>query len=165
MEMNGQTIKNTTDSNGQITVPTNGIAAGTYDAIVKFEGNENYTEDERKAAIEALYKYPDLSPYELQAKYLDEFGIYLGSVRWLYYLLEDIKNRKPQIKGPKTKGPCNLSRQTCTATQVWKVLPGTKKARYSVVPRLAPICLFLIRTLLPIKLIMAHTTRSPERNP
>ena len=51
VEMNGQTIKNTTDSNGQITVPTNGIAAGTYDAIVKFEGNENYTASETTAKI------------------------------------------------------------------------------------------------------------------
>lgn len=116
----------------RVTTKLLGLHYNTYTNWIKQEqdmrdgaphpGNENYTEEEHKAAIEALYKYPDLSPYELQAKYLDEFGIYLGSVRWLYYLLEDIKNRKPQIKGPKTKGPCNLSRQTCTATgvnQVW----------------------------------------------
>ena len=67
------------------TTKLRGLHYNTYTNWIKQErdmrdgaphpGNENYTEDERKAAIEALYKYPDLSPYELQAKYLDEFGI------------------------------------------------------------------------------------------
>ena len=51
--------------------------------------NTRYTESDRAQALKALALNPDLSPSELQAKYLDEQGIYLGSVRWLYRLLEE----------------------------------------------------------------------------
>ena len=53
--------------------------------------NAKYSEEERQQALEALLLNPDMSPSELQAKYLDEHGVYLGSVKWLYRLLEKIK--------------------------------------------------------------------------
>ena len=54
--------------------------------------NAKYSDAERLQALEALMLNPDMSPAELQAKYLDEKGVYLGSVRWLYRLERYLKN-------------------------------------------------------------------------
>ena len=50
VDLNG--AKNyTTDSNGQIKVPTKGLNAGTYTAKITFAGNENYTESNTTAKV------------------------------------------------------------------------------------------------------------------
>ena len=79
VEINGQTIKNTTDSNGQITVPTKGIAAGTYDAIVKFEGNENYTASEATAKIIINKAESAVSAEDANATYGETISIQVKS--------------------------------------------------------------------------------------
>ena len=47
----------------------------------KHVNNCKYSQEEREQALSALKLNPDMNPYELQAKYLDEHGIYLGSTR------------------------------------------------------------------------------------
>ena len=79
VEMNGQTIKNTTDSNGQITVATKGVAAGTYDAIVKFEGNENYTASEATAKIIINKAESAVSAEDANATYGETISIQVKS--------------------------------------------------------------------------------------
>lgn len=60
----------------------------------KHVNNYKYSQEEREQALLAFKLHPDMNPYKLQAKYLDEHNIYLGSVRWLYRLLEESKLNK-----------------------------------------------------------------------
>jgi len=84
--------------------------------------NTRYTESDRAQAIKALVLNPDMSPSELQAKYLDEQGIYLGSVRWLYRLLEEHKMSRSRKGGKQKTSEQDVQRKALTATapnQVW----------------------------------------------
>ena len=71
---------------------------------VKHPNAAKYSEEDRQRALEALLLNPDLTPPEIQAKYLDEHNVYLGSVRWLYRVLEENKcnaNRGSTTKNEK----------------------------------------------------------------
>lgn len=84
--------------------------------------SSRYTESDRAQAIKALALNPDMSPAELQAKYLDEQGIYLGSVRWLYRLLEEHKMNFSRKGGKQKTSEQDVQRKALTATapnQVW----------------------------------------------
>lgn len=88
----------------------------------RHSNNARYTEKDRERALKALSLNPDLSPSELQAKYLDEEGIYLGSVRWLYRLLEDNRMNANRNNSNQKKTEQTVQRKTLTATgpnQVW----------------------------------------------
>ncbi len=82
----------------------------------RHSNNARYTEKDRERALKALSLNPDLSPSELQAKYLDEEGIYLGSVRWLYRLLEDNRMNANRNNSNQKKTEQTVQRKTLTAT-------------------------------------------------
>lgn len=44
----------------------------------RHDNNAKYTEADKEQALKALALNPDMSPAELQAKYLDEKGVYLA---------------------------------------------------------------------------------------
>lgn len=75
-----------------------------------------YSEEDRKRALDALLLNPDLTPPEIQAKYLDEHSIYLGSVRWLYRLLEENKCNANRGATTNNEKKDTVERRTLTAT-------------------------------------------------
>ncbi|MGN1167252.1 MAG: transposase [Lachnospiraceae bacterium] len=87
----------------------------------RHDNNAKYTEEDKAQALNALALNPDMSPAELQAKYLDEYGIYLGSVRWLYRLLEKNKMNSDR-SGRCSSKKDNVERRTLTATAPNQVL-------------------------------------------
>ena len=88
----------------------------------KHVNNMKYTEEERQQAYCALMLNSDVSPSELVAKYLDEKGIYLGSAKWLYRLLEEVKSNAKRGSSSNSNKDDSVERRTLTATrpnQVW----------------------------------------------
>ena len=84
--------------------------------------NAKYSEEERQQALEALLLNPDMSPSELQAKYLDEHGVYLGSAKWLYRLLEKIKCNSKRGTDKNSNKEDSVDRRTLEATAPKQVL-------------------------------------------
>ena len=87
----------------------------------RHDNNAKYTEADKEQALKALALNPDMSPAELQAKYLDEKGVYLGSVRWLYRLLEENKMNSDR-RGCNSSKKDSVERRTLTATAPNQVL-------------------------------------------
>ena len=88
---------------------------------LRLYNNAKYTEADKEQALKALALNPDMSPAELQAKYLDEKGVYLGSVRWLYRLLEENKMNSDR-SGCNSGKKDSVERRTLTATAPNQVL-------------------------------------------
>lgn len=82
----------------------------------KHVNNMKYTEEEHLQAYCALMLNPDVSQSELVAKYLDEKGIYLGSAKWLYRLLEEVKSNARRGCSSNSSKDDSVERRTLTAT-------------------------------------------------
>ena len=68
VDLNG--AKNyTTDPNGQITIPTKELNAGTYTAKISFAGNENYTESSTTATVTVSKDSPKLTASAVTTTY------------------------------------------------------------------------------------------------
>ena len=77
----------------------------------KHVNNYKYSQEDREKALLALMLNPDMNPYELQAKYLDEHNTYLGSARWLYRLLEETKLNKRRDGSSSSKSKDSVERR------------------------------------------------------
>src|SRR5574344_101046 len=83
---------------------------------VKHPNAAKYSEEDRQRALKALLLNPNLTPPEIQAKYLDEHNVYLGSVRWLYRVLEEHKCKANRGSTTTNKKTATVERRTLTAT-------------------------------------------------
>ena len=125
--------------------------------------NAKYSDAERQQALEALMLNPDMSPAELQAKYLDEKGIYLGSVKWLYRLLEENKCNNKRGTGAKAKED-SVERRTLLATAPKQVLVWDITYLYKTNPQGEYYYLYAVMDLYSRKMVHweVHDTQSAE---
>ena len=84
--------------------------------------NAKYSDEERQQALEALLLNFDMSQSELQSEYLGEHGVYLGSVKWLYRFLEEIKCNNKRGTDKSSNRDDSVERRTLVATAPKQVL-------------------------------------------
>ncbi len=126
--------------------------------------NAKYSEEERKQALEALLLNPDMSPSELQAKYLDEHGVYLGSVKWLYRLLEKIKCNSKRGTDKNSNKEDSVERRTLVATAPKQVLVWDITYLYKTNPQGEYYYLYAVMDLYSRKMLHweVHDIQSAE---
>ena len=126
--------------------------------------NAKYSDEERQQAIEALMLNPDMSPSELQAKYLDEQGVYLGSVKWLYRLLEEVKCNNKRGTDKNSNKDDSVERRTLVATAPKQVLVWDITYLYKTNPQGEYYYLYAVMDLYSRKMIHweVHDIQSAE---
>lgn len=113
---------------------------------------QKYTEADKEQVLKALALNPDMSPAELQAKYLDEKGVYLGSVRWLYRLLEENKMNSDR-SGCNSGKKDSVERRTLTATAPNQVLAWDITYLYKTNPQGEYYYLYAVMDLYSRKMV------------
>ncbi len=115
--------------------------------------NAKYSEEERQQALEALLLNSDMSPSELQAKYLDENGVYLGSVKWLYRLLEEVKCNNKRGTDKNSNKDDSVERRTLVATAPKQVLVWDITYLYKTNPQGEYYYLYAVKDLYSRKML------------
>lgn len=130
----------------------------------KHVNNYKYSQEDREKALLALMLNPDMNPYELQAKYLDEHNTYLGSARWLYRLLEETKLNKRRDGSSSSKSKDSVERRALVATAPNQVFVWDITYLYKANPMGQYYYLYAVMDLYSRKMIHweVHETQSAE---
>lgn len=105
-----------------------------------------------------------MSPSELQAKYLDEQGVYLGSVKWLYTLLEEVKCNNKRGTDKNSNKDDSVERRTLVATAPKQVLVWDITYLYKTNPQGEYYYLYAVMDLYSRKMLHweVHDVQSAE---
>ncbi len=126
--------------------------------------NCKYSEAERERALQAMLLHPDLSAAEVQARYLDEEGIYLGSVRFLYRLLEEHQYNRRRGSGNNKGDERPVERKPLVATAPNQVFVWDITYLYKTNPQGEYYYLYAIMDLYSRKMVHheVHEVQSAE---